>query len=167
MHCCSWTALQWCSRPWARHRQDATPWHTARSSDEHRMLLRVGSRCLAGSSRSPAPFRAMPCSFKWAAGCVTQRPTLCVSTRQTSPSATCKPSTALGYFDQHLCALGMAAMGGEFQPAVTVADAVVGELNSVHAPVRDEMRCVVVALAYQGSISTCRSGAWAPRCVSV
>ena len=98
---------------------------------------------------------------------MTQRPTLCVSTRQTSPSATCKPSTALRYFDQHLCALGMAAMGGEFQPAVTVADAVVGELNSVHAPVRDEMRCVVVALAYQGSISTCRSGAWAPRCVSV
>ena len=86
---------------------------------------------------------------------------------QTSPSATCKPSTALRYFDQHLCALGMAAMRGEFQPAVTVADAVVGELNSVHAPVRDEMRCVVVALAYQGSISTCRSGAWAPRCVSV
>ena len=60
----------------------------------------------------------------------------------------------------------MAAMGGEFQPAVTVADAVVGELNSVHAPVRDETRGVVVALAYLGSISTCRSGAWVPpRCV--
>ena len=31
---------------------------------------------------------------------------------------------------------------------------------------RGEMRCVVVALAYLGSISTCRSGAWVPpRCV--